>query len=797
MRSVFGKTRELVFFVVAAVLASIAGAVLAGAQSPVPQNPVLQNLVPAPLPPLLPPTAEEIKAAAYPVPERPQEPRAAKVYAALEAHCARCHQTGKTEKPLASGGIANILAAGDLERNSHLIRPGLPDASLLYDIFVTRHAPLDVYSGTGDDSEPRPEEIDAVRNWIKDIPAKVQACPERTPIRPGELENAIADAQRIAGQDAKDLRFISFAHLYNACASDTELNAYRQALARLLNGLSWAKEPVTLAAIGPQDTIVPVRLSDLGWIAGHWQVIERAYPQSLTIPVAIAVKTAAASSVPVINADWFAAAASEPPLYYELLGMPSKLSELTKLNGFDADQNIRNGTARRLTVRTSEVTRGNRLIERHTGGRGGVWLAYDFATSSGDQDLFTHPLGPKVTAFVKAPFKPDMVRVMFPLPNNFLAFAIFDAAGNRVDRALPGVEKAYAGLGAAGLEPGTKAGGNCMACHSQGLAPARDEFRAFASDASPLPKDVRDLALAISPSDSEMALLFQADMERFAKAVTAANLDLKATIDGFDPVTALAKRYSGPVDVKVAAAETGQTPNAFLGQLLQPKAASSPLARRLAQGTLPRGEMDALLSVLDGRAVSANAFQGGGFLRDVKTEIGLSVWVERLRPAAGDLITVKAESDAECYLTMISVDAAGKATVLFPNDFEADNLIPANQAVSIPSADSPYQLRFKAEGTETLLARCSTSPVPPTGIEHDFVHQRFTVLGNWETFLQDTLQTDAELRRNPEKAERARIAKTGALTRRQARGETILTRPDLSGRGTLRDGRAVAVLGQS
>jgi hypothetical protein len=186
----------------------------------------------------------------------------------------------------------------------------------------------------------------------------------------------------------------------------------------------------------------------------------------------------------------------------------------------------------------------------------------------------------------------------------------------------------------------------------------------------------------------------------------------------------------------------------------------------------------------------------GGFLRDSKSEIGLSMWLDKPRPVSGDLVTVKVEADNDCYLTVISVDAAGVATVLFPNDFATDNLISAGKPISIPPANAPFQLRFKSEGSETLLARCSTNATPPIGIEHDFERQRFTALGNWENYIEDTLVTEAELRASPEKAERARLARSGALKRRRDRGERIEPlRPDVPTKKPLRDGRAVLVLG--
>jgi mono/diheme cytochrome c family protein len=732
------------------------------------------------------------------IPARPEDPRGAKTYAVFETHCARCHQAGKTELPLAAGGLSNILAIDELPRDPQSVRPGIPDASRIYDILVTRHAPLDVFTGQSDGNEPTPDDIESVRDWIKELKSGTDGCTERTPVRPSNVEALVRDALKIEREGAKDFRFISLAHLYNACATAAEMSSYRQALIKLLNGLSWSPEPAKLMPLDAAGTVLALKLSDFGWVAGHWELIQRAYPKPLLRPISDDVKKSAGAAIPLVNGDWLAAAASEPPLYYALLGLPQKLSELAKMNAVDIDQNIKSAGARRAVVRTSEITRGNRLVERHPGGRGGFWMVYDFATSTGDQDLFERPLGPRPSNVMKTPFKPDSIRTFFALPNGFLAFVLFDAAGNRIDRVLPGIEKPFDGSDGAALDPATKSGANCMACHNSGVVAPKDELRSYATSAtSTLPADVRDAALALTSSDSETVLLASGDNDRYRQALTAAGVDPALMIESEEIVSGLARRYRGDIELKVAAAEAGLDRDAFVSALISAPGAAAALARRLQQGALPRAELDKLATLLLGAAVPPTVAAPGGFLRDIKTEIGLSVWIDKPLPAAGDLVTVKAEPDTDCFLTVISVDAQGKATVLFPNDFEADNLVSAGATHSIPGPDAPYQLRFKADGTETLMARCSTSAVPPTGIEYDFERQRFTVLGNWENFIQDTLVTDAELRRNPEKAERARSAKAQALRRRQARGERVEERLGTSPSKALRDGRAVVVIGKS
>jgi hypothetical protein len=732
------------------------------------------------------------------VPARPDEPRAAQAYNVLETRCASCHQTGRIELPLASGGIANILAIDELARDPVLVKPGLPDASRLYDVFATRHAPLDVFSAASGRAEPLPDEIESVRRWIRDLSPAAQSCPSRQAVRAADIDKMMRDAQRLERDQGRDVRFISLVHLYNACATPDEMSTYRQALNKLVNSLSLASEPVKLTQLDAPGTVYSFRLGDFGWDEASWGLIERAYPPTLIRKVADDVLKTAESKTPIVNGDWLAAAALEAPLYYDLLRVPPALTELGKLNDSDIDQDIQTSAVRRIALRASTVTRANRLIEHHPGGRSGFWLVYDFATSSGDQDVFEHPEGPSTAVATADAFKPDQIRAIVPLPNGFYAFALFDANGRRIDKVLPGIEKPYAGLGARVLEPMTRAGGQCFACHTRALVPAKDEFRlANPSDAAVPMSEGRKTVLKLFGSDSENALLMVGSTDAYRLAAKSVGIDLDRTLRGEELITGLARRYREDADFEAALGETGLERQEFLTQLANAGGDGAPLARRLLHGTLSRDELDRLFSRLKGIDMPEQP-ASGGFLRDVKSEIGLSMWIDKPRPQPGDVVTIKAEADTACYLTVISVDASGIATVLFPSDFQQDNLLTIGRSVSIPGPDDPFQLRYKAEGSETLLGRCSASAAPPAGIEHDFEHQRFTVLGNWENFISDTLETEWELRGNPEKAERARIARSGALRRQQERGDRIAPqRPDIAGGAQLRDGRAVLVLGRS
>ena len=220
------------------------------------------------------------------VPPRPEEPRAARAYTVFETYCARCHQTGRLERPLASGGLSNILSIDEVARDPVLVRPGLPDASRLYDVLETRHSPLDVFSGSVGGSEPGSDDIESVRGWIRDLKPAAQACSPRQPVRPADVEKMMRDAQHLERDQGPDVRFISLVHLYNACATPQEMTAYAQALNKLMNSLSWAAEPVKLTPLDAAGTVLSFRLAQFGWDAQRWDLIERAYPPALIHAVA-------------------------------------------------------------------------------------------------------------------------------------------------------------------------------------------------------------------------------------------------------------------------------------------------------------------------------------------------------------------------------------------------------------------------------------------------------------------------------------------------------------------------------
>lgn len=71
----------------------------------------------------------------------------------------------------------------------------------------------------------------------------------------------------------------------------------------------------------------------------------------------------------------------------------------------------------------------------------------------------------------------------------------------------------------------------------------------------------------------------------------------------------------------------------------------------------------------------------------------------------GDLLTAHVKSSRDGYLYLVHISSTGKETLLVPNEFQKDNEIKANKAVSYPSPEMSFQFRVTPPfGRETIKA---------------------------------------------------------------------------------------------
>lgn len=681
------------------------------------------------------------------LPPRPTELVAAKAYVALDVSCARCHQSGRAAADFPMSALGNILDLEAVARMPNLVRPGNPDASMLYQRMFEHPA---VAEAGEQQTAVRPAvaEIEAVREWIEALPSKrtTKAGGSACAPRPGTGSAELATAMRrwldqIGAAAARDTRFLSVAHLQRNCAPDGEIAIWRQAAAQALNSLSWSEKPARLEAVGDALVLFAVRLKDLGWRASHWEKLVAGYPASGRDAISRPVAAATGAKVPLVAADWLASAALRAPLYYDLLGLPPTLAGLDAMLGSSnapAAMAHKGGEgSARIALAQSAETAAPRLVERRLAKGRPVWLAHDFAP---DGETSTHLArliaSLETTAVDETVLKRVGSRVLFTLPNGFPAFAAYGPDGRRLDTAHPAAAHPWP-------ENGSGAALGCRSCHGMGALPAIDQGRAhveseaFAADAA-----VRAAAAKLYPPADVVARLFEADRSAARGAVARAGLDPDILPSGLDPVVALARLYDLDVDLGRAAAEFGLDRTAFAERLrsFDGAEADQALALRLTQGTLLRSEAERLYVALRGgaRRAASPPFTGE------QERMPLALWTDHVVYKSGALVTVHAVAAADCYLTLASVEPGGGATVLFPNDFEQDNLLRGGRRLRVPSPEAGYQLRLREKGTETLVARCDPHAKVPPGIEHDFERQRFTVLGNWRNFLRRRAELAAE-----------------------------------------------------
>lgn len=473
-----------------------------------------------------------------------QDPYAVQARDVLARHCARCHQAGQLENPPAKGLLGNILDVDAIARQPHLIRPGDPDASQLYQIMLSRHRPLDVFFGP----VPGPSliEIQDVRDWIGGLqPVSDTGCKDRVPITGTEVTRDVKSWLKSFAKSAPgEVRFVSLAHLYNACVTDDRLAGYRAAVSAIVAGLSKPASVPAVDVFSESSTLLAVRPKAAGWTLVDWDQLAGGRPGG------------------IVNGDRLAALVQTRPDVY---------------------------TASRAT-----------------------------------------------------------------------------------------------------------------------------------------------------------------------EALTATGT---AAIAGLDPATALASEYLSLVSLDRAAAETGALAEDFAARLAAVTGEAAPLAQRLRQSSLPRADWERLRAALAGAKVVETRTHTAGALPS--STLNVTLWSETATFKAGDLLTVHAQANSDCYLTIITVEPDGQATVLFPNDFEPDNRLTAGKPVTVPTNGAPYQLRLDKTGKQGVVGICHANAKRPEGIGHDFERQRFTSLGDWRAFLATSNDKEAEYQRVQEEGRKFRARRSG------------------------------------
>ena len=280
----------------------------------------------------------------------------------LKTHCYRCHgQEGSIE-----GSMNYVTDLGKLVARKKVVPNDLKGSRLFRRVDDGTMPPPD--------EQPRPSaaEVAVLKKWIE-AGAPTGDVAARTAITQGDVYAAVlADLETMDKRARRFQRYFTLTHLYNAGLSDEELQTYRNALAKLVNSLSWGSKIVNPVPVDANRTVLRIDLRWFVWDATTWNRVLQEYPYGVlddsVSARAEAVGTAAKQ--PLVRADWFVATASRAPLYYDVLQLPVSLTELEKLLRVDAAENIRQERVARVGFNGSGISRFNRILERHDSAHG-------------------------------------------------------------------------------------------------------------------------------------------------------------------------------------------------------------------------------------------------------------------------------------------------------------------------------------------------------------------------------------------------------------------------------------------
>ena len=706
--------------------------------------------------------------------------------AALDKHCARCHQNGKLEgrnKPAA--GFGNILNMDEMANDTNFVVPGNPDNSAIIKQIASGNMPYDLKDGSNIFAPtPKDVEIAAIRNWVSALAGTGDvACKDREFVNNDAIYRQIAnDLDKQPDHRIKNTRYITLTHLANSCAESENLKIYRQAVVKLLNSLSSNSDVLSVEDTKVDDagTIIRFNLDDLNWTPQNWESLASSYPYA-SKPDSDRydfIATRIGTVTPYLRGDWMAFTAARPPVYHDLLNLPDTYGALTQSLHVNVEEDIRKFLIKRSGFQRSFVSQNNRLIERHSISTGYFWTSYDFAGNKGNQSLFEHPLGPKG----EQPFKHDGGETIFSLPNGFNGYYLNTADGKRLDKGPTDIVRDVDRKDLAVTN-----GISCFGCHDQGIRLAKDDIRGHVINDRNFSKEMRETVEAIYPPQEEMDKILKEDTGRFQSAMRRAGLDPALKLGGIEPISALSIQYEKNLDLRQVAAEFGLQPEQMTKAAGDIGGDARTLVRRLEQqGYVPRDNLEGTFAGLINKltdeepiVVAATVTSETKVAKIAKVGTGdnkvegaksFTLLASKSSYKVNDLPVFTVHTDADCHLTLINIDGHGTGTVIYPNKYQQDNFIKAGKAFHFPGDDAPFQYRLKDHGTEKVIALCNPDGKKETTIAHNFGKKAFTDLGNFEKYatraiVVEAKRTKAEAKANITLATVAKIAKRTGITR--------------------------------
>jgi hypothetical protein len=239
--------------------------------------------------------------------------------------------------------------------------------------------------------------------------------------------------------------------------------------------------------------------------------------------------------------------------------------------GIDVDANFAQRRVVRAATTRSQVSRQDRIVERHAIGvrAGAFWQVLDSPTGA-------------ATSILADPFSADAAgtAVIFSLPNGLFGFALANANRTLVDESdvlFDPLQNDFVARTAV----------SCSRCHAQGILPVLDEVREFVAvnPQSFDPNDVETIR-ALYPTQPEFQRIVSDDSSRYLESLARAGVPESTE----DPVSEVFLRFDDDLAVAQIAGALGVSQALLLNSL----AGLDPVLRGLETSTIDRDDFDAL-----------------------------------------------------------------------------------------------------------------------------------------------------------------------------------------------------------
>lgn len=498
----------------------------------------------------------------------------------LGSRCAACHGPASP----AYGGFGDALDPEALVEEGW-VTPGNPGNSPILTSILADEMPPSNGGGPLSAAERTVIEqwIDCgAESWGEVASSRGFLSPEM------EFQAALDDARDLGADndgddpDGENARYLSLVPLYNAGVDADRIELYATALSKLVLSLTVEFTTAPLIPVDLDgfelDDGTPIRVADglgrsllfrvdlktFGWdnpdeAIDVWEELVKLYPFGVQydneFEAAEELVDLTHSRIPLVHGDWFAANASLPPLYFDVLDMPATfdgfMEQFGDIQSVQEDFDLNRVACAGMDASQSLVSGANRVICRHDARPGYCWESFDFASIAGNKNIFTDPVD-----FLVAK---DGGEAFCSLPSGQQVYLVYNAAGERIDNAPIAVVSDY--NDDAGGE--VKTGLSCIRCHEEGVLERDDQVRdILLANPNNFDEAVFDLALEWYRPNDELAEIYAQDIDDFSDALDTIEVPV-----GLEVTWELSEEYEAPMSAVRVAAELGLAEGAFLARL--------------------------------------------------------------------------------------------------------------------------------------------------------------------------------------------------------------------------------------